>query len=222
MSTVGVSWAMSGNLGRWSDGKRRMLAIPRRPAGECGEGPRVRQTGVGSLRPVREGRMRLVHRFAATIVLTVTLTAAREARPDGHEDGAATDDLLSCFRPFYGRGNKWNTESADVPWTDWWFANRREVSPANPRAMTTTQGAPLPEDVKARERAREALLAALASKDPLTSSEAALALGRAGDARDIAPLAAVVNDRDVSSTRRKHRYAAIGLGMLPMGDAAQA
>ena len=166
--------------------------------------------------------MRVVRRIAAIFVLAVTIAAPREARPDGHEDGAATDDLLSVFRPFYGRGDKWNTDSQDVPWTDWWYANRRELVPVVPRAATTSLGAPLPEDPKARDRARDALLAALASKDPLISSEAALALGRAGDARDIATLAAIVNDRDIAATRRKHRYAAIGLGMLPTGDAAQA
>jgi len=166
--------------------------------------------------------MRVVHRFAATVVLAVTWAAPREARPDGHEDGAATDDLLSVFRPFYGRGDKWGTDSQDVPWTDWWYANRRELVPVTPRAVSASAGAPLPDDPKARDRAREALLAALASKDPLISSEAALALGRAGDARDIAALAAIVNDRDIAASRRKHRYAAIGLGMMPMGDAAQA
>ena len=166
--------------------------------------------------------MRLVRGFAVTLVLGATLIATREARPDGHEDGAATDDLLSCFRPFYGRGNKWNTESEDVPWTDWWYANRRELAPASPRAAVTSIGAPMPEDPKARARARGLLLAALGSKDPMISSEAALALGRAGDPRDIATLAAIVNDRDIAASRRKHRYAAIGLGMLPLGDAAQA
>lgn len=150
------------------------------------------------------------------------LAVARPARPDGHEDGASTDDLLSVFRPFYGRGDKWGKDSQDVPWTDWWYANRRALIDTSPRARAVSDGAPAPEDPRARDRARTALLAALASKDPLLSSEAALALGRAGDVRDIATLAAIVRDRDVAATRRTHRYAAIGLGLLPTGDAAQA
>src|SRR5262249_37186551 len=76
-----------------------------------------------------------------------------------------------------------------------------------------------------RAKARDRLRLALASKDELVASEAALALGRLGDARDIPALSAIVRDvggRDLALTRRLHRLAAVGLGLLPVGDPAQA
>jgi HEAT repeat protein len=171
--------------------------------------------------------MRLVRGLAVTLVLGATQIAAREARPDGGEDGPSTDDLLCTFRPFFLDGPGFRTASAqsqEVLWTDWWYANRRDLVKPSYRAGSASEakGMVAPPNQAARARARDALLLALASKDPLTQSEAALALGRAGDPRDIATLAKIVSDTDIAKTRRLHRLAAIGMGCLPIGDETQA
>ncbi len=163
---------------------------------------------------------RAVSRVAIVVAL---LACAAPARPDGGEDGAATDDLLCVFRQFYGGvGNKWGKASRDVPWTDWWFANRRNLIGPPPRLPRGEAAGPVRDDAAARDRARTVLLGLLDSKDRYIASEAALAIGRAGDARDIAALAKILEDDEIGKTRRLHRYAAIGIGLLPRGDADQA
>ncbi len=142
---------------------------------------------------------------------------------DGGEDEASTDDLLCVVRPFYAGsgGKKWVKSSMRVPWTDWWYANRRNILVPTTR-VTDAEGLHDPALPAARARALAVLRAALTSKDRLVASEAALALGRAGDAADIPALAAIVDDRDIPASRRLHKYAAIGLGLLPLGDEQQA
>ena len=151
------------------------------------------------------------------------LAVAAVAWADGGEDEASSDDLLCVFRPFYTAtgGDKWSKTSQDVPWTDWWYANRRNLLTPTTRARAEESG-PGAEDAAARLRAGGALRASLASNDRLVASESALALGRAGDPADIPALAAIVDDRDVAATRRMHKYAALALGMLPLGDEEQA
>lgn len=169
--------------------------------------------------------MRLSRATFATAALGAAFVAAPDARPDGGEDGPSTDDLLADFRPFFPDGQGFRHASRisqDVPWTDWWYANRRDLVKPSFRAGSASQGVVAPRNQAERGKAREALLLALASKDPFVQSEAALALGRAGDPRDVATLAKIVSDTDISKTRRLHRLAAIGMGCLPLGDAAQA
>jgi HEAT repeat protein len=97
----------------------------------------------------------------------------------------------------------------------WFSANRCTMLGLSYRATP----APRQTDAAARDRARDALDAALSSKDGFVASEAALALGLAGDPRDAAALARVVADR--SASFRMRRWAALALGLLPPGDATQ-
>src|SRR5262245_55425972 len=141
--------------------------------------------------------------FAA---IAVCLVAAPVVRADDGEDGPSYNDLLV----YRGGG------------IGWWFTNRTELLHPSYRAGSLSMGMRAPRDPVARARVREALLAALQDKSELVTSEAALALGRLGDPRDIETLARIVDDRDVAATRRTHRMAALGLGCLPLGDATQA
>jgi HEAT repeat protein len=180
-----------------------------RPARSCDRPGRRRDARGGG---ACEGTVTVRALLTLLAATTLAIASASSARTDGHEDGAATDDLISTFRPFY------DGRQRAVPWSDWWYANRREV--LKPTCRAASQSAVI--DQKARDRARDALLVALASKDTNVASEAAMALGRLGDPRDIATLAKIVSDGQEMQTRRLHRYAAIGMGMLPLGDAAQA
>jgi HEAT repeat protein len=110
-----------------------------------------------------------------------------------------------------------------VPWDGcdgWLAANRFAILAASRRATPVPAGAARAEDAVARGKARDALSAALKSRDDAVSSEAAFALGLAGDVRDIPTLAAIV--ADARASRRMQRLAALGLGELPAGNAAQA
>src|SRR5262245_18975909 len=99
-------------------------------------------------------------------------------------------------------------------WRTWWRIHRRGLLNPSYRARRLEDRMGRRVDEKARTRARERLLAALSEGHWLVSSEAALAVGRLGDARDIATLARIVRDPDVVSTRRTHRYAAVAMGLL--------
>src|SRR5262245_37477778 len=106
-----------------------------------------------------------------------------------------------------------------VPWDGcdgWLAANRFAILSTSRRATAVAAGVVRAEDAAARGRARDALLAQLKSRDDAVSSEAAFALGLAGDVRDIATLAGIVADDRVS--RRMQRLAALGLGHLPAGN----
>jgi HEAT repeat protein len=146
--------------------------------------------------------------------LLCALVAAPRARCDDEDDNPSTNDLLvfNPCRPYSRLG------ADHTGWPRWWYANRTALLRPSYRA---TAGQPMSSGEAVRARAREALLGALASKNALVASEAALALGRLGDARDVATLAKIVADEDIKSTRRLHRYAALGLGLLDRGDAAQ-
>jgi len=163
-------------------------------------------------------------RRAAFVVATLcVLAAAPSASWGGGEDGPSSDALLCDFRPYWTSG-QWITSPLGPRWSEWWFADRTALLKPTYRAARGSDGA-TPIDAAARAKARERLRIALKSNDPLVASEAALALGRLGDVRDIEALAAIVRDvggRKVALERRLHRLAAIGLGLLPLGDPGQA
>lgn len=142
----------------------------------------------------------------AVAALALCLAAVPSARGDDGEDGPSYDDLLV----YRGGG------------IGWWFTNRTALLSPSYRAGSMTEAMPARTDPAARSRVRDALLADLEAKSELVRSEAALALGRLGDPRDIETLARIVDDRDIAATRRTHRMAALGLGVLPRGDATQA
>jgi HEAT repeat protein len=150
-------------------------------------------------------------------VLCVTAAFAPTVRGDDGEDGKSSDDLFT-----YRRTGRSIQGGKVTGWTAWWYANRTNLIAPSYRAREMSAGTPAPVDAEARERGREALLEALADDHWLIASEAALALGRFGDERDIKTLSKIVLDPAVNETRRKHRYAALGLGMLPLGDRDQA
>jgi len=157
-------------------------------------------------------------RAIATAALLAAAAAGRSARCDDEDDNPSSNDLLvfnTC--PPYSKLGMDHTG-----WPRWWFANRTAILKPSYRALTESGEDTTPGEAAARSRAREALLAALSSKNPLVSSEAALALGRLGDPRDAAALAKILADEDVMATRRLHRYAALGLGFIARGDATQA
>jgi HEAT repeat protein len=151
----------------------------------------------------------------AAAVLFCASVVAPAARCDDEEDNPSSNDLLvfNACRPSSKLGGD------HAGWPRWWYANRTVLLSPSYRASPTPQP---PSEDAVRMRAREALLAAFASKNALVSSEAALALGRLGDPRDVAALEKIVADDDPQSSRRLHRYAALGLGLLARGDAAQA
>jgi HEAT repeat protein len=126
------------------------------------------------------------------------------------------------------RPTSWDLLSRDIrvegsaDWASWWAVNRAAVLKPSYRAAAGQDGAPPPPDAAARARAHVVLLRELKAKDRIVSSEAALALGRAGDPADIGVLARIVADGKVTDGPRTHTLAAIGLGLLPAGDAAQA
>src|SRR6185436_9588245 len=130
MSAVDVSLAMGGNLARWGWVKLGMLAgdasAGTKRTREHAAAPRRRVISVTS----RETAMH-VRAIVVSAALVATLAVAPPARPDGGEDGTSTDDLLCVFRPYYVPsqmyGGKWTKGTADVPWTDWWYANRRDL-----------------------------------------------------------------------------------------------
>jgi len=153
----------------------------------------------------------------ATALLGVSMTATPRAHADDEDDNPSANDLLvfNPRRPFSKLG------ADHASWSSWWYANRGELLAPSYRALGPAIGPPTPAETTARDRGRDALLAALASKHVLVSSEAALALGRCGDARDVATLAPFVADRDLQTDRRLHRYAALGMGLLGKGDAKE-
>lgn len=123
----------------------------------------------------------------------------------------------------------WDLLSRDVrveghaDWATWWAVNRAAVLKPSYRAAAGAGEKPVPPPLNAaaRSRARDVLTKELRSKEKLPASEAALALARAGDPADIAVLAKIVAEGDANTTPRMQALAAIGLGILPTGDAAQ-
>ena len=123
--------------------------------------------------------------------LVAALLAAPRAETKDAEDRPPGHDLMCRGIRVGGAGD----------WASWWAVNRSALTKPVYRASAfappgAAAKAPVI-DVAARSRARDALLAELKSKDKLVASEAALALGRAGDARDILTLALIV-------TRHQH------------------
>jgi HEAT repeat protein len=157
-------------------------------------------------------------RLFAVAALAAALAAGREARCDDEDDNPSSNDLL-VFNPC----PPYSKLGADhTGWPRWWFANRTAVLQPSYRVLPEGGEEPAPGEQAARSRARDVLRGEIAAKNPLVASEAALALGRVGDARDIGVLAKIVADDEIAATRRLHRYAALGLGLLPRGDAEQA
>lgn len=135
--------------------------------------------------------------------------AAISARPDDGAPASVADDMPAVTRRDVSGldGRTW--------WCAWWYANRAWILRPSYRAGSAGGGLVESADDEARERARAALLAALGDDDELVASEAALALGRGGDPRDIAPLSAIVASGGGAALQRLDRFAAIGLGLIP-------
>ena len=145
--------------------------------------------------------------FVVLAVLVVTAAANARAGNDNPELDRSSDDLLVRFGSWDGCDG-------------WLSANRFAILAVSRRATPVAPGAAGGEAAAARTRARAALLSALSSRAGFVASAAALALGLAGDARDIPTLSEIV--REGRSPRRMLRWAALGLGELPIGDAEQA
>ncbi len=101
-------------------------------------------------------------------------------------------------------------------WTGWWYGNRTHLLGLSYHVdggPTTSGGDAPPAPLDWRDRAREALRTACDAKRLMVRSEAAVALGRAGDARDTGFLMKMLANR-----RRKEKVrgrAALGIGLLP-------
>ncbi len=163
----------------------------------------------------REGRAR-PHASSALRVLLVTACAALAGDavagpPPDPERDSSSGDLLRRFGPW---------DACD----GWLEANRWAILGVSRRATSLPASGKRVEDPAARGRAHEAIVVAMASKDVFVASEAALALGLAGDAKDITRLADVVTSGTATSAtpRRMLRWAALGLGELPLGDVGEA
>ncbi|MCE9636987.1 MAG: HEAT repeat domain-containing protein [Planctomycetes bacterium] len=161
--------------------------------------------------------MRIASVIVAAAAFVGALVAAPAASPDDGEDGKSSDDLFT-----YRRTASSIAGGKVTGWSAWWYANRTNLLQPEYRAPATSGALPREMNVAARDLARAALLEALQQDHWLIASEAALALGRLGDARDISTLSRIVLDPGLGDTRRKHRMAALGLGMLPLGSPAQA
>jgi HEAT repeat protein len=144
---------------------------------------------------------------AVATVLSLCVVSAALAGGDSADMNPSCDDLICRFGAWDGCDG-------------WLAANRFAIVAASYRATPVAAGAARVEDAAARVRAHESLLKALASRDVFVASEAAVAIGLAGDVHDIPALAKIV--KDGKAERRMLRSAALGLGELPLGDAAQA
>ncbi|MCE9637324.1 MAG: HEAT repeat domain-containing protein [Planctomycetes bacterium] len=151
--------------------------------------------------------MRLVTAGVLAVVAAFASGASALAGPGSPDMDYSSDDLVCRFGYWDG--------------CDGWVAtNRLALLGVSRRATPVAAGAARVEDAAARGKARDALLLLVKSRDDHVAAEAVLALGRAGDARDIATLAKIA--ADAQSTRKTRRMAALGLGHLPIGSPAQA
>jgi HEAT repeat protein len=144
--------------------------------------------------------------FFVVAALAATAGDAVCGPPIDPELDPSSDDLLCRFE-------QWDTCDG------WVNANRWPLLGVSRRATPVAPGAKRLEDAAARARAHDAIVAALGAKDVYVASEAALALGLAGDPADTQKLADIVAAG--TAPRRTLRWAAIGLGELPPGNAEQ-
>ncbi len=103
-------------------------------------------------------------------------------------------------------------------WMRWWQSNRLSIVDVHgrvlDRASTTPSGQPAkPRAELWRAEAQEVLTRALSDPDDDVASGAAIALGKAGDPADAAPLLAVLGNARRGQMVREG--AALGLGLLP-------
>jgi HEAT repeat protein len=151
--------------------------------------------------------MRVVTVGVLAVLAAFASDAPAFAGPGSPDQDYSSDDLVCRFGPWDGCDG-------------WVAANRTALLAVSRRATPVAAGAARAEDAMARGKARDALLVLVNSRDDHVSAEAVLALGRAGDARDIATLAGITGDAKAS--RKVRRMAALGLGHLPVGNPAQA
>src|SRR5204863_8827834 len=97
-------------------------------------------------------------------------------------------------------------------WRHWWYLNRPTLLDVSYRVAGPGMKPPAPE--KWRDDARAVLRDAVESPTAALAAEAALALGRAGDARDLEFLARVASDAHRQPGLRAS--AVLALGLLPV------
>lgn len=164
---------------------------------------------------MREVAMRIRAALTWIASFAVLLSFTCPAFADDGDDNAATLELLS--RP---PGRTHGKLGQNGGWQLWWYANRTHI--LEPSYRAATDGDAVAIDSLARNRARDALRREIDGKRELVRSEAVLALGRLGDVRDFSLLARIVSDPEVKDTPRMHRWAAVALGLMPLGDATDA
>lgn len=173
--------------------------------------------------------MRMTISIGAGVALAaVSMLAGPRAEGDQGKSGDNTDwgcgghpATAAELSTGTSNGHKGALFSTQGTWQNWWYLNR----PVLLAELSYRVAGPQP-DAKAtepwRDRPRAALRKLLDSSVVPLASDAALALGRSGDARDTKALAAIAGD-----TRRQHslrRRAVLALGLLDVeaGESAAA
>jgi HEAT repeat protein len=166
--------------------------------------------------------------FAAAVAAIACGMAIVVAIADDGFPGDGSDPSCSC-RPLRSHhrvraAGRWDYTYPAEHWRFWWYANRARLADVTHRtannAAVTVPGVKPPAGPEPwRDAVRSALHSVLSAKSRAIVCEAALSLGRGGDARDARALAAIVADGSRDAKERSR--AALGLALVDVSKAPE-